>query len=325
MKVKILALFAMIAVMLFASCSSEGDIDKLVGPPYRTTVDKLYSYNNDIMYANGCTRAGGSTGHLASADINGGRKGAKLGWDISKGASTKVRAAAAATMGLISGAAASYIAFKQSSEKDSVAILKSPTEFLRFGKMLIKNRSYVKNDDKVTDKEDFEHASLGESSIEDKINLPEDFEFIRPLGALHNEILVASNYEGDIPVTYSGQQVKIDSDISFEEEEQIEQLISSKEFETQYNEILSDIKVDKFGNVTFLTPFDENDRVDMALKAYLELFDSYPENVDDVLKIANDYIRIIDESNEFSFEEKEMIYCAIMISIYSPQLWNNFK
>ncbi len=320
MNVKFLALFAMVAVMLFTSCSSDRDIDKLVGPPYRTTVDKLYSYNDEVMLEKGCTRAGGGAGRLAKADISGGYKGAKFGWNVTKGASTKVRATAAATVGLIAGAAASYIAYKQSAEEDTIPITKSATDFLRFGKMLVKNRDYGKNDKKATIPD-----NIVRDSIDDNILLPNEFEFIRPLGALHNEILVASNYEGELPVTYSGQQVMLDTDLSVEEEEQIEQLIYSHEFETKYNEILSDIKVDKLGNVTFLTPFDENDRVDMALKAYLELFDSYPENVDDVLKIANDYIRIIDESNEFSFEEKEMVYCAIMISIYSPQLWDNFK
>jgi len=284
MKVKFLALFAMVGVMLLTSCSSDGDIDKFVGPPYRTTIDKLYSYNDEIMLQKGCTRAGSGAGRLTSADINGGCKGARWGWNITKGSSTKVRAAAAATAGLLAGAAASYIAYKQSSDETNIPIAKSSVEFLRFSKMLIKNRGYEKDDKELRKPDNIVRVTID-----------------------------------------SGQQVKIDSDISFEEEKQIEQLISSKEFETQYNEILSDIKVDKFGNVTFLTPFDEKDRVDMALKAYLELFDSYPENVDDVLKIANDYIRIIDESNEFSFEEKEMVYCAIMISIYSPQLWNNFK
>ena len=325
MKVKFLALFAMAGVMLLTSCSSDGDIDKFVGPPYRTTIDKLYSYNDEIMLQKGCTRAGSGAGRLTSADINGGCKGARWGWNITKGSSTKVRAAAAATAGLLAGAAASYIAYKQSSDETNIPIAKSSVEFLRFSKMLIKNRGYEKDDKELRKPDNIVRVTIDDSTNCGNILLPEEFEFIRPLGAMHNEILIASNYEGDIPVTYSGQQVKIDSDISFEEEKQIEQLISSKEFETQYNEILSDIKVDKFGNVTFLTPFDEKDRVDMALKAYLELFDSYPENVDDVLKIANDYIRIIDESNEFSFEEKEMVYCAIMISIYSPQLWNNFK
>lgn len=325
MKVKFLALFAMVAVMSFTSCSSDGDIDKFVGPPYRTTVDRLYSYNDEVMLEKGCTRAGGGGGRLAKADIKGGCEGAKFGWNALKGASTKVKAASAATMGLIAGAAASYLAYKQSKEEAVTPTAKSATDFLRFGKMLVKNRGYEKNDKKATAPDNIARVSIDDSTDCGNIILPNEFEFIRPLGALHNEILVASNYEGNLPVTYSGQQVKLDIDLSVEEEEQIEQLIYSNEFETQYNEILSDIKVDKLGNVTFLTPFDENDRVDMALKAYLELFDSYPENVNDVLKIANDYIRIIDESEEFSFEEKEMVYCAIMISIYSPQLWDNFK
>lgn len=66
-------------------------------------------------------------------------------------------------------------------------------------------------------------------------------------------------------------------------------------------------------------------KVENAIKEYFELFTTYPENVDDLVKITNDYIEIIETGNEFTEDEKAMIYAGLMVSIYSPQIWNGFK
>lgn len=34
---------------------------------------------------------------------------------------------------------------------------------------------------------------------------------------------------------------------------------------------------------------------------------------------------IIESNNEFNDDEKAMIYAGLMVSIYSPQIWDNFK
>lgn len=66
-------------------------------------------------------------------------------------------------------------------------------------------------------------------------------------------------------------------------------------------------------------------RAENAIKEYLKLFTTYPENVDDIIQITNDYINIIESNNEFNDDEKAMIYAGLMVSIYSPQIWDNFK
>ena len=35
--------------------------------------------------------------------------------------------------------------------------------------------------------------------------------------------------------------------------------------------------------------------------------------------------KIIEQSEEFTDEEKDIIYSAFNVSIYSPQFWNEFK
>lgn len=66
-------------------------------------------------------------------------------------------------------------------------------------------------------------------------------------------------------------------------------------------------------------------KVENAIKEYFKLFTNYPENVDDLVKITNDYIEIIESGNEFTEDEKAMIYAGLMVSIYSPQIWNGFE
>lgn len=66
-------------------------------------------------------------------------------------------------------------------------------------------------------------------------------------------------------------------------------------------------------------------KVENAIKEYFKLFTTYPENVDDLIKITNDYIEIIESGNEFTEDEKAMIYAGLMVSIYSPQIWNGFE
>lgn len=38
-------------------------------------------------------------------------------------------------------------------------------------------------------------------------------------------------------------------------------------------------------------------------------------------KLLMAILKIIEENNEFTAEEKELIYSAIMVSVYSPQFW----
>ena len=68
-----------------------------------------------------------------------------------------------------------------------------------------------------------------------------------------------------------------------------------------------------------------NEKVENAIKEYFKLFTTYPENVDDLIKITNDYVEIIESSNEFTDDEKAMIYAGLMVSIYSPQIWDGFE
>lgn len=41
-------------------------------------------------------------------------------------------------------------------------------------------------------------------------------------------------------------------------------------------------------------------KVENAIKEYFKLFTTYPENVDDLVRITNDYVEIIELNNEFN-------------------------
>ena len=100
-----------------------------------------------------------------------------------------------------------------------------------------------------------------------------------------------------------------------------EQVFDQQEFKDYYYETLENVKNNN--DLNNISDCPEN--VKKALVNYLELFNEYPENVDELVEIANGYIDIIEKNNEFSKDEKDMIYAAIMVSVYSPQLWYNFK
>lgn len=60
------------------------------------------------------------------------------------------------------------------------------------------------------------------------------------------------------------------------------------------------------------------------MKSYSDLLSSYPTNLDDIVEITNGYINIIETNNEFNDNDREMIYSALIVSLYSPQLWGVF-
>ena len=60
---------------------------------------------------------------------------------------------------------------------------------------------------------------------------------------------------------------------------------------------------------------------DKIFNLYSQLFNAYPENIDDVVYIANQYLRRIKTSNELTNDEKIAIEIGIAVSIYSYNYW----
>lgn len=58
-----------------------------------------------------------------------------------------------------------------------------------------------------------------------------------------------------------------------------------------------------------------------ACELFLEVFQSYPQNQEDIEFIVNKYLEIIKTSNDFSEKEKEALYMGLSIALKSPGLW----
>ena len=320
-----LAFIAMYAVL--NSCSSNND-EEIVGSVasveangYRT-LDALKFYNETLLNSCQQTRGWGKRLFVASADI----KGALKGVDFGKGLAGAVGAATGGTggavivvgSGLIVGAAYSYLAYKGATTCSYPAQI---PDFLNYTRKLVNGRLVVE------EKSDSTIARTDEAILDPKnetynnIELPQEFDYLRTLGADHNAILLAANVDGEIPTEGTVAGVNLDRvEIAKEEQVMFEQAINSQMFTDYFYTAIDELTEEKE-----LETLACSDKVRQALQRYLDLFQTYPENVDDLVEIANGYIKIIEENNEFTKDEKELIYAAIMVSVYSPQLWDNFK
>lgn len=287
------------------------------------TVAALEMYNDTFMAQCAKTR-GGRRLTVAANDIQGAVAGVLAGKTIAGIAGLASGGTGSAVvivgLGLINGAAASYTAYKRHSCTYAV----EAPEFFEFAKNIVDARFTKEAVDSSLLVKDQPFTGGDESSEQTfkKIDLPEEYSYLRTLGADHNAILLAANVDGDLSTCESVrvhglQQVQIKQ----EEKDDFDNAVNSPEFEECFNATMNDILEGKCLSSLEACP----ERVKQALQSYLDLFQTYPENVDELVKIANDYIKIIEENNEFTKDEKDLIYAGIMISVYSPQLWDNFK
>lgn len=168
------------------------------------------------------------------------------------------------------------------------------------------------------------------NAVSEKIQIPERFGYLKRVGEEHNALVSAV-----LEVEKSDSQ-----DLSLEDFKgaipsvdvtpaQLDALFNDYRFKNAYAKLLHDVglctdengfDVDKFLNLNINMPYS----VRQALHSYSVLLDSYPKNLDDVVEITNGYINIIENYDEFNNNEREMIYSALIVSLYSPQLWGVF-
>lgn len=320
-----LVFVAMYAVL--NSCSSGND-EEIVGSVANVemndsrTLGALKSYNETLLNSNQQTRGWGKRLMVASADVVGAVKGINAGKTLAAvfGAATGGTGATVVVVGsgLIVGSAYSYLAYKGSTNCSYPAQI---PDFLNYTRKLVNGRIVVEvKTDSATARAD-EAIWDTKNEAYDNIELPQEFEYLRTLGADHNAILLAANVDGELPAEESVAGANLDQvEVDEEEHAKFEQAINSPMFNDSFYTAVNEFKEGNgIGTLTC------SDKVKEALQSYLDLFQTYPENVDELVEIANGYIKIIEENKEFTKDEKELIYAAIMVSVYSPQLWDNFK
>lgn len=166
------------------------------------------------------------------------------------------------------------------------------------------------------------------------IKLPSKFKDLQAVGYMHNQLILGYDYANPSP---QAAMVKKHLDPldnwtppTLSDKTKILSVLNGKDFKSEVDKEMvilnSFVRNGQFDVDNYMKANPIGDvKVENAIKEYFELFTTYPENVDDLVKITNDYIEIIETGNEFTEDEKAMIYAGLMVSIYSPQIWNGFK
>lgn len=176
-----------------------------------------------------------------------------------------------------------------------------------------------------------------------KLNFPDQYKYLNLIGGIHNSILnykkiniisaitpasitrsvVASN-ELD-----NGDLNAID-EINTEEFKRLESsILNSEEFNDICTNTINVVEDSYVSNGTFNTNFFFNnvngkltDKERILQDLYLQIFCEYPNNINDVIFIANEYIRKIEQINIFTESEKENLFLSLSVSVNSAYYWN---
>lgn len=166
------------------------------------------------------------------------------------------------------------------------------------------------------------------NSVSSELMLPESLDYLKDVGESHNALVSAvmecENSENLSLEDFKGMIPPVNLTTK-----QLDDLFNNVEFKRTYAELShkamactteDGFDIDKFMSLNNDIPYN----VQAALRSYSNLFGSYPTSINDVVEIANGYINIIEQNNEFTESEKQMIFSALTISLYSSDLWGVF-
>ena len=163
------------------------------------------------------------------------------------------------------------------------------------------------------------------------INIPQNFAYLKDVGENHNTIIKKAISETssqaraigtDYPITVKpGPFLPCTPKIPTTAN--MKNLFYSDELITIYNtEDAKDIPSDY---EDYINSNIESANIREALKLYLSLYTNLSQDGDEIISIINKYIETIEKNNDFSKNEKEEIYAALIVSLYSPQLWKDIE
>lgn len=141
------------------------------------------------------------------------------------------------------------------------------------------------------------------------INLPKKHKDLLEIGIKHNIILDMVRNEREIL-----EEIIPDSVLTEEEKNVLE----SKEFIDSYNNFIP-----KYATLS-VDEFLSGETVDSkVMSLFLDIYNAYPENIQDVKFIINKYIELIEASDSFTDDEKQSIYAGLSVAVCSYEYWEN--
>lgn len=327
---KIMFLFSMMFTIMLAmsSCSTEEtELSETIAVNQinSLTIKKLQEYNQVMMAQKPQTRAVKGKGWIACADVYGAIRGMNDGSKFASmiGLATGGTGSIATIVGcgILRGALSSYQVY--------LSLNRFPVktdDFFNYSLNLI-------NQNVKSDTMNFYRRYVYEPKLQG-IKLPSKFKDLQAVGYMHNQLILGYDYANPSPqaAMVKKHQDPLDNwtPPTLSDKTKILSVLNGKDFKSEVDKEMvilnSFVRNGQFDVDNYMKANPIGDvKVENAIKEYFELFTTYPENVDDLVKITNDYIEIIETGNEFTEDEKAMIYAGLMVSIYSPQIWNGFK
>ena len=327
---KIMFLFSMMFTIMLAMSSCSAEETELsetiaVNQINSLTIKKLQEYNQVMMAQKPQTRAVKGKGWIACADVYGAIRGMNDGSKFASmiGLATGGTGSIATIVGcgILRGALSSYQVY--------LSLNRFPVktdDFFNYSLNLI-------NQNVKSDTMNFYRRYVYEPKLQG-IKLPSKFKDLQAVGYMHNQLILGYDYANPSP---QAAMVKKHLDPldnwtppTLSDKTKILSVLNGKDFKSEVDKEMvilnSFVRNGQFDVDNYMKANPIGDvKVENAIKEYFKLFTTYPENVDDLVKITNDYIEIIETGNEFTEDEKAMIYAGLMVSIYSPQIWNGFK
>lgn len=327
---KIMFLFSMMFTIMLAmsSCSTEEtELSETIAVNQinSLTIKKLQEYNQVMMAQKPQTRAVKGKGWIACADVYGAIRGMNDGSKFASmiGLATGGTGSIATIVGcgILRGALSSYQVY--------LSLNRFPVktdDFFNYSLNLI-------NQNVKSDTMNFYRRYVYEPKLQG-IKLPSKFKDLQAVGYMHNQLILGYDYANPSP---QAAMVKKHLDPldnwtppTLSDKTKILSVLNGKDFKSEVDKEMvilnSFVRNGQFDVDNYMKANPIGDvKVENAIKEYFKLFTNYPENVDDLVKITNDYIEIIESGNEFTEDEKAMIYAGLMVSIYSPQIWNGFE
>lgn len=104
-------------------------------------------------------------------------------------------------------------------------------------------------------------------------------------------------------------------------------VISSNEFKTEYKKCVDNCLNNSYENEIVLYMNNPNylytQETAKVMDLFMEVYNNYPEKMEDVDFLVNYYVSKIEASDEFKSIDKTGLYSALSVAMYSPRLWEN--
>ena len=341
-------LFSMMFTIMLAMSSCSAEETELsetiaVNQINSLTIKKLQEYNEVMMAQKPHTRAINGKGRIACADIYGAIRGMNAGRKLAAivGLTTGGTGSIATIVGcgILRGALSSYQVYRSLNRFPVIICFYRKSVYRSLNRFPVKTDDFFNyslnliNHNVKSDTMNFYRSYIYEPKLQG-IKLPSKCKDLQAVGYMHNQLILGYYYANPSP---QAAMVKKHLDPldnwtppTLSDKTKILSVLNGKDFKSEVDKEMvilnSFVKNGQFDVDNYMKANPIGDvKVENAIKEYFKLFTTYPENVDDLVKITNDYIEIIETGNEFTEDEKAMIYAGLMVSIYSPQIWNGFE